>query len=729
MIKQQINILWVILPRRKMKTNLNTHDIYALVTELQYLIGAQVVNVYDITTQMICIKVRCKSGESQETEEIEHTEDVVEDVANSAQPEQKKHFLKYLIIESSTKFYVLDDFSAVNIIPSSFSMKLRKHLRGKRIVKFEQLNLDRVIGIQFGSNEIERNFFAYHLICEFYASGNIILTDHEYKIMTLIHPYVYKDEESKERLARVGVGNIYPINFATQNVSLEFDYVKDLIFTEMKKIDKKVKIKQFIMKLPLIMYSPNVVEHSYLKAGITSNTKIDEFSENIFTDTVILQLIVAIKELFTLKEFKGYYYDDTFLPYKYAQYNDTSKAQNNLVEFSTFSECVSQHFLKFDKFETKEKKAEVIKEQKVSKQDKALINIQNQITLFEKKTEENYRLIEMAESDIVVLQEFLDCVKNYVTFTNPNIELLEYIPHQSVIKFFFNKIMYIWDTNLSAYANLNNSFKENKQIKQKIVKAENALIAAEKSTKKEVKNTTENDQTSVKIKGKLKSMWFEEFNWFVTSDGLMFVSGKTADQNEQIVKKYLNDGDLYVHSEIFGSGSGVIKNNGKVVIERDCPKSIEESGNFLICHTKAWKTGIPDRAYYVYPDQVSKKPETGEYLSKGAFIVRGTKNFISVQKMELGLGVLFKSLNSEELMFSASDDIEFAMPIVATYNSLSNCKFKVKITPGSQKIKKIFPEVLGSFYKKSNIYEKAGIKLIQNDDWQKVLVTGVKFHL
>jgi hypothetical protein len=87
------------------------------------------------------------------------------------------------------------------------------------------------------------------------------------------------------------------------------------------------------------------------------------------------------------------------------------------------------------------------------------------------------------------------------------------------------------------------------------------------------------------------------------------------------------------------------------------------------------------------------------------------------------------AVNNEELKYQVGDDIEFAMPMVATYSALSGHKFKVKITTGTQKIKKIFPEVLTSFYKKANIFEKAGIKSINNDDFQKVLITGVKFHL
>lgn len=702
-----------------MKTNLNTHDIYALVTELQYLIGAQVVNVYDITSQMICIKLRCKR-ENLDTD--------------TDSDQENKHYLKYLIIESSTKFYILDQFTAVNILPSSFSCKLRKHLKNKRISKFEQINLDRVINIQFGTLDIDKNFYPHHLICEFYASGNIILTDYEYKILTLVHPYMYKNEDTNKGIARVGVGNIYPVNLATQIVSLSFETVKQSILDELIKLDKKIKTKQFLMRLPLIMFSPSVLEHVIINCSIALE-KIDSNSANIFTDEVISQIITGIHDMFNLKVFNGYIINDSFIPYLYNQYKNTQH-----IAFLTFSECITQHFLKLDKFESKKSKkisTEMDKEQNISKQEKVLSNITNQINTFEIKTEENLLLVNCAELNIKLLQEFLDYTKTHITdhLTNPikfngkfeQIELLEYAPYKNQIKFTFNCAIYTWNTNISAYANINTKFTENKQIKEKIKKAEAALNIAAANT-----STNTVETLVVNIKGKTKIFWFEEYNWFITSDKLIFVSGKTADQNEQLVKKYLNPDDLYIHSEVFGSGSGILKNNGKNVIERDCPKSIEESGNFLICHTKAWKSGVPDKSYWVYPNQVSKQTESGEYVCKGAFIVRGTKNFIPVNALELGLGILFKTLNSNELKHKLESDesnIEFAMPVVATYSALSKYKFKIKITTGTQKIKKVFPEVLGNFYKKANMFEKAGIKLIHNNDFQKVLISRVRFHL
>ena len=48
--------------------------------------------------------------------------------------------------------------------PSNFTLKLRKHLRTRRLDSVRQLGVDRVVDFSFGSGEA-----CYHLILELYA--------------------------------------------------------------------------------------------------------------------------------------------------------------------------------------------------------------------------------------------------------------------------------------------------------------------------------------------------------------------------------------------------------------------------------------------------------------------------------------------------------------------------------------------------------------------------------
>jgi len=68
-------------------------------------------------------------------------------------------------------------------------MKLRKHLNNKRLESIRQLGADRIVDFQFGTD-----VFTHHIILELYDKGNIILTDHTYKILSLLRPRVVGEE-------------------------------------------------------------------------------------------------------------------------------------------------------------------------------------------------------------------------------------------------------------------------------------------------------------------------------------------------------------------------------------------------------------------------------------------------------------------------------------------------------------------------------------------------------
>ena len=55
---------------------------------------------------------------------------------------------------------------------SYFTMKLRKHLRKKKLKSIDQLGCERVVMFTFGFEDNK-----CHLILELYAQGNLTLTD------------------------------------------------------------------------------------------------------------------------------------------------------------------------------------------------------------------------------------------------------------------------------------------------------------------------------------------------------------------------------------------------------------------------------------------------------------------------------------------------------------------------------------------------------------------------
>lgn len=52
------------------------------------------------------------------------------------------------------------------------------------------------------------------------------------------------------------------------------------------------------------------------------------------------------------------------------------------------------------------------------------------------------------------------------------------------------------------------------------------------------------EKTVAAISHMRKVHWFEKFNWFISSENYLVISGRDAQQNEMIVKRYMSKGDL-----------------------------------------------------------------------------------------------------------------------------------------------------------------------------------------
>lgn len=125
-----------------------------------------------------------------------------------------------LLIESGIRIHTSQYIKNEKDLPSGFSMKLRKHLRTKKLDKIEQLGIDRVIDLTFGKGEA-----AHHILVELYASGNVILTDHEYTILSLLRSHKFEDN------AAIAVKQKYPFshaaNMTVDSIILEPEQIKE----------------------------------------------------------------------------------------------------------------------------------------------------------------------------------------------------------------------------------------------------------------------------------------------------------------------------------------------------------------------------------------------------------------------------------------------------------------------------------------------------------------------
>jgi predicted ribosome quality control (RQC) complex YloA/Tae2 family protein len=137
--------------------------------------------------------------------------------------------------------------------------------------------------------------------------------------------------------------------------------------------------------------------------------------------------------------------------------------------------------------------------------------------------------------------------------------------------------------------------------------------------------------------------WYEQFRWFHTSDDFLVIGGRDAESNETVVKKYMESSDRFFHSQAHGGPATVLKATGPSEPARDVDipdGSLEEAAQFAVSYSSVWKDGrYAGDAYMVTPDQVSKTPESGEYLETGGFAVRGDRTYFRDVAAEVAVGI------------------------------------------------------------------------------------------
>jgi predicted ribosome quality control (RQC) complex YloA/Tae2 family protein len=137
--------------------------------------------------------------------------------------------------------------------------------------------------------------------------------------------------------------------------------------------------------------------------------------------------------------------------------------------------------------------------------------------------------------------------------------------------------------------------------------------------------------------------WFERFRWFRTSTGYLVIGGRNADQNEELVKKYMGKHDRFFHTQAHGGPVTLLKAAGPSEsadpVDFD-EETLREAAQFAVSYSSDWKDGRgAGDAYMVEPDQVSKTPESGEYIEKGSFVIRGDRTYFEDVPCRIAVGV------------------------------------------------------------------------------------------
>lgn len=542
--------------------------------------------------------------------------------------------------------------------PPGFAMELRKHL-GK-IDSVKQRGFDRILELQSGDVK---------LVCEIFGKGNFILVK-DGKIIGAL-----RQEDWADRTIAVGEEYVYP-EPAPDPREMD-DYVEALGEGEL--------VRQIASKLSLGgTYAEEICE----RLGIQKDIAVEEL-----TDEQVKKTNNEI-ENFLKQEIKPRIYKkDSELkravPFSLQTYSDY-----NEEEFESFSEALDEFFYRREKRKEERQKRKAYRERKEGF-ERQLEQQERKIEGLKRSAEQNRETAELIYEQYGKLDEIQQMVEKAIEehgwketrekLNEAETEASNMVKGLNEQEEFFtveiegNSIKLEPGENLESIAS--KYYDKAKESESKIENAEKAKEKTEKELEELEEEEIDLEEVMEDKTEKREKEWFEKYRWFYSSEGFLVLVGRDVQTNDMLVNKHMESNDLYFHADFDGAPSVVVKDG-----QESGEETREQAAKAAVSFTKTWKAGIgSDNVYYVTPDQVSQEPESGEYLPKGAFIVRGDRNYIRNVKVEVAIGP-----------YEIGEDI--FVPMAGPVNAIEeNCSTFIEVEPGRTKKSDIAKEIRSYF--------------------------------
>ncbi|RLE83775.1 MAG: hypothetical protein DRJ41_04315, partial [Thermoprotei archaeon] len=489
-----------------------------------------------------------------------------------------------------------------------FVVKLREFIRGARLVELEQVDLDRIAVFTL-FKEGKR----LKLYLEWIREGNLVLTDPDETILL-----AWEEKEMRDRKIAKGEKYMLPPRAGLDPLALSPGYYER--FSK----EFKARFKASAVLSKLIDAPGEVIAEALHRCKVdpqspSTSLTLERFS--CFTEKVREVIFEGIKgdrgyRLIRDGNVLGVY------PFKPTH-------REGEFEEVDFVEALSEYFLilmyKKDEKSIKEgierKAKEFLKRAAVLRA--VADELSKEVFTLDKLLEEMRRLKEEGVR--------WEDIKTKISNLDPRI--VEVDPGKMKVVLKLKELDVHLNANKSAYENISELFSLAKTLEKKAKKA--SLIAKKKKVKeKEFKVVTIKERKA----------WYENFYHFISSGGFLVVGGKDASQNEALVRKYMNDNDIFLHADIHGGPVVIVKSQGDSVDE----KTLMEAAQLAASYSRAWELGLMSAdVYWVKGSQVSKKAPSGEYLTKGAFMVYGRRSYLRNVPLEIALGVKVRNSTCE----------------------------------------------------------------------------------
>ena len=564
-----------------MKESESSFDVTASVKELRALIGSHVDKIYHPSLDHVVLVVR--------------------------RPGEGKSYIHFYV---GRWLFFSEKGQEMPTQPSDFAMMLRKRVSNARIIDVRQQGFDRIAVISLEKED------KYDLVLEMFGDGNVVLVKDGVIVQPLTsHTWKHRDVRAKKEFSFPPAVPV-PMSMEPKDlVAILSSSDTDLVRTLATKLNIGGR------------YSEEICA----RAGLDKKTKSQEIDET--SAGRILTAVNGFREE-VLRSDHGYVVlkgesAEDVVPVKLTIYDDLSHE-----EFRSYSEAVESYVSRVPKKlpeEHKETRLEFERlQRKLTQQENAVIALQD-------SARETQLLGDFLFANYEDVDRALTMAKDRLAEDKPLTDLPGYLSFDrksSTMKVLIKTIQVELDPRGTVQSNARAYYEDAKKARQKLEGVLTALNHAKKEIDDLKKNEAAREPTGKKRLAPTKRFWFERFRWFISSEGALVLGGKDAKSNDMLVKKHLAPGDRYAHADVHGAPSVVVKMREGVT-----ETTLHEACEFAVATSRAWNANIGSAAgYWVLPEQVSKTPQSGEYLAKGAFVIRGRRNYSNKLEIKLGIG-------------------------------------------------------------------------------------------
>ena len=642
-----------------------------------------------------------------------------------ARPDERRQ----LVVDSGFRCHLTNFTRTTAAAPSPFVSRLRKVLRSRRVTSVSQVGTDRIIDFQFSDGQ-------YRLFLEFYAGGNIVLTDRELTILALLR--IVPEGLDQEELR---IGFKYSLS-NKQNYSgvptLTKERIEHAVRTAVSRVGEDTVTKRTskgrlgnalrkALTTSLSEFPPMLIDHAMRVKGfeadtplediLYNNSKLDQLffvleeAQKIIRDITSVPVsrgfIVAKKKALTVKEgsiepppHADLIYED-FHPFRPAQVEGL--AEIRILEIEGYNKTVDEFFSSIESQRLESRLTER-EEHAQKKLDAARQDHERRIGGLQHEQELNVRKAQAIEANLQRVQEAIAALNGLIGQGMDWVEIARLIETEQAkdnpvaqmiklpLKLYENTVTLLLaevnfeeqddydgdetnsevsesqeegaadteasqqmrdgDKRLSVDIDLASSPWSNArqyydQKRSAAVKEQKTLQASTKALRSTEKKVSADLKKGLKQEKQVMrptrtQLWFEKFLYFISSEGYLVLGGRDAQQNETLYRRYLDKGDAYIHADLQGAASIIVKNKPSELDSPIPPSTLLQAGSLAIATSSAWDSKAVMSAWWVHPHQVSKTALSGEYLPTGSFTIRGEKEYLPPAQPLLGFGIMFR---------------------------------------------------------------------------------------